>query len=76
MSENPQMKKLFVLFICTLILLILQLVIAEWGVKVGSNYSFLKESSYGEPGVDVMYGIRKDWQLYRWLQLRTEIRIV
>jgi hypothetical protein len=35
----------------------------------------LKAPSYGEPGVDVMYGIRKDWLLYRWLQLRTEFLI-
>jgi hypothetical protein len=53
----PQMKKNFVMFICTLILLIPQMVIAEWGFKVGSNYSFLKEPAYGEPGVDVMYGL-------------------
>lgn len=44
-------------------------------IKVGANYSYLKEPSYGEPGVDHLFGIGKDWQLYRWIQLRTELLI-
>jgi hypothetical protein len=44
-------------------------------VKLGGNYSYLKEPSYGEPGGSYLYGIGKDWQLYRWIQLRTELLI-
>ncbi|MDW7681113.1 MAG: hypothetical protein SCK70_11150, partial [bacterium] len=44
-------------------------------VKVGGNYSYLKEPSYSEPGVNYLYGIGKDWRLYRWIQLRTELLI-
>jgi len=48
---------------------------ATWGIKIGGNYSYLKEPSYGEPGVGYLYGIGKDWRLYRWIELRTEILI-
>ncbi len=44
-------------------------------VKVGGNYSYFKELSYGNPGVSYLYGIGKDWKLYRWIQLRTELLI-
>lgn len=44
-------------------------------IKVGGNYSYLKKPSYGEPGVSYLYGIGKDWKLYRWIQLRTELLI-
>jgi len=44
-------------------------------IKVGANYSYLKEPSYGEPGVDHLFGIGKDWRLYRWIQVRTELLI-
>jgi hypothetical protein len=47
----------------------------SWSLKIGGNYSYLKKPSYGEPGMDFMYGISKDWSLYRWIQLRTELLI-
>jgi len=52
-----------------------QNVSATWGLKIGGNYSYLKEPSYGEPGMAYLYGIGKDWQLYRWIKLRTELLI-
>jgi len=44
-------------------------------IKAGTNYSYLKESSYGEPGMDHLFGIGKSWHLYRWIQFRTEVLI-
>ena len=44
-------------------------------LKVGVNYSYVKEPSYGEPGVSYLFGIGKDWRLYRWIQLRIEVLI-
>ncbi len=44
-------------------------------IKVGGNYSYLKTPSYSEPGRDYLYGIGKDWKLYRWIHLRTEVLI-
>lgn len=44
-------------------------------VKVGGNYSYLKTPSYSEPGMDYLFGIGKDWRLYRWIHLRTEVLI-
>jgi hypothetical protein len=46
-----------------------------WGLKIGGNYSYLKEPSYGKPSVSYLYGIGKDWKLYRWVQLGTELLI-
>ena len=48
---------------------------ATWGLRMGTNYSYLKEPSYSEPGVDYLYGISKDWRLYQWIKLRTELLI-
>ena len=42
-------------------------------IKAGGNYSYLKEPSYSEPGMNYLYGIGKDWKLCSWLQLRTEL---
>lgn len=44
-------------------------------VKVGGTYSYVRAPSYSEPGMDYLYGIGKDWRLYRWIQLRTEVLI-
>ncbi len=44
-------------------------------IKAGGTYSYLREPSYGEPGMSYLYGIGKDWRLYRWIQLRTEVLI-
>ncbi|RIK59266.1 hypothetical protein DCC62_28860 [candidate division KSB1 bacterium] len=44
-------------------------------IKAGGTYSYLKEPSYGDPGMSYLYGIGKDWRLYRWIQLRTEVLI-
>lgn len=44
-------------------------------VKVGGNYSYFREPSYGDPGVSYLYGVGKDWKLYRWIHLRTEVLI-
>ncbi len=67
-------------FIITAIILSLILVLnlnaqSKYWVKIGGNYSFLKSLSYGEPRVNYLYGLGKDWKLYRWIQLRTEILI-
>lgn len=44
-------------------------------IKAGGAYSYLKEPSYSDPGMSYLYGIAKDWRLYRWIQLRTELLI-
>lgn len=44
-------------------------------VKVGGNYSYFRKPSYGDPGVSYLYGVGKDWKLYRWIHLRTEVLI-
>lgn len=44
-------------------------------IKAGGTYSYFKEPSYGDPGMSYLYGIGKDWRLYRWIQLRTEVLI-
>lgn len=44
-------------------------------IKIGGNYSYLKQPSYGKPGVSYLFGIGKDWRLYRWIHLRTEVLI-
>jgi hypothetical protein len=62
--------------ICIVVLLsITQNLFPSWGVKIGSTTSYLRNPSYSEPGINVIYGISKDWKLYRWLQLRTELLI-
>jgi len=68
-------KRHLLVFIGILTLLMAQNVSATWGLKIGGNYSYLKEPSYGEPGMAYLYGIGKDWQLYRWIKLRTELLI-
>lgn len=44
-------------------------------IKAGGTYSYFKEPSYGDPDLSYLYGIGKDWRLYRWIQLRTEVLI-
>lgn len=44
-------------------------------IKAGGTYSYLKEPSYGDPGMGYLYGIGKDWRLYHWIQLRTEVLV-
>jgi hypothetical protein len=62
--------------ICIVVLLLIaQNLFSSWGVKIGSTTSYLRNPSYSEPGINVIYGISKDWKLYRWLQLRTELLI-
>lgn len=34
---------------------------SDWGIKAGSNYSFIKNTTYSMPGVDKMFGISKAW---------------
>lgn len=69
------MRNQLIVFISLIVLSIAQNVTATWGFKIGGNYSYLKKPSYGEPGVDVMYGISKDWPIYRCIKLRTELLI-
>ena len=69
------MRNQLIVFISLIVLSIAQNVNATWGLKIGGNYSYLKKPSYGEPGVDVMYGISKDWSIYRCIKLRTELLI-
>lgn len=70
------MKKLIITTIILLILFVLNLnAQSKYCIKIGGNYSFLKKLSYSEPGMDIMYGIGKDWHIYRWIQLRTELLI-
>jgi len=62
--------------ICIVVLLLIaQNLFPSWGVKIGSTTSYLRNPSYSEPGINVMCGISKDWNLYRWVQLRTELLI-
>ncbi len=62
-----------IVIIGLILLSIAQNVNATWRLKIGGNYSYLKEPSYGEPGMSYIFGITKDWSLYRWIQLRTEL---
>jgi hypothetical protein len=68
-------KKYFIPLIFVFLLMIPQIGKASWGLKIGPNYSYLKKPTYSEPGINVMYGISKDWSIYRWIQLRTEFLI-
>ena len=70
------MKKLTITAIVLSVLFVLNLNAQnKYWIKIGGSYSFLKKLSYSEPGMDIMYGIGKDWRLYRWIQLRTELLI-
>ncbi|HET55594.1 MAG TPA: hypothetical protein ENN33_10315 [Ignavibacteria bacterium] len=70
------MKKL-IIFLFASVFLNLHSLFAQPSIylKMGGTYSYLKESSYSEPGVNYLYGIGKDWSLYRWIHLRTELLI-